>query len=84
MAVGTASESLNEWADDEAGIEAVERILDSLDDIHALQDNFVDQDMLIDMLSDDKLHALLQVIIFNIHNRDSYIPSFQTRIIIPI
>lgn len=61
MAVGTASESLNEWADDEAGIEAVERILDSLDDIHALQDNFVDQDMLIEMLSDDKLHALLQV-----------------------
>lgn len=61
MAVGTASESLNEWADEEAGLEAVQRVLDSLDDIHALQDAFVDQDVLIDMLRDVKLHALLQV-----------------------
>lgn len=61
MAVGTASESLNEWADEEAGLEAVQRVLDSLDDIHALQDSFVDQDVLLDMLRDVKLHALLQV-----------------------
>lgn len=61
MVVGTASESLNEWADEEAGLEAVQRVLDSLDDIHALQDSFVDQDVLIDMLRDGKLHALLQV-----------------------
>lgn len=63
MAVGTASESLNEWADEEAGLEAVQMVLDSLDDIHALQDAFVDQDVLIEMLRDVKLHALLQVII---------------------
>lgn len=61
MAVGTASESLNEWADEEAGLEAVERVLDSLDDIHALQDAYVDPDILNEMLRDDKLHALLQV-----------------------
>lgn len=62
MAVGAASESLNEWADEEAGLEAVQMVLDSLDDIHALQDAFVDQDVLIEMLRDVKLHALLQVI----------------------
>lgn len=61
--MGTASESLNEWADEEAGLEAVQMVLDSLDDIHALQDAFVDQDVLIEMLRDVKLHALLQVII---------------------
>lgn len=66
MAVGTASESLNEWADEEAGLEAVQMVLDSLDDIHALQDAFVDQDVLIEMLRDVKLHALLQVMSENL------------------
>lgn len=61
MAIGTASESLNEWADEEAGIEAVQKILDSLDDIHALQDNYIDPDLLRDMLRDNKLHDLLRV-----------------------
>lgn len=61
MPIGTASESLNEWADEEAGLEAVQRILDSLDDIYALQDAFVDPEVLRDMLRDVKLHALLQV-----------------------
>ncbi|KAJ6637044.1 Peripheral plasma membrane protein CASK, partial [Pseudolycoriella hygida] len=61
VAVGTASESLNEWADEAAGLEAVQMVLDSLDDIHALQDAFVDQDVLIEMLRDVKLHALLQL-----------------------
>ncbi|XP_037025999.1 peripheral plasma membrane protein CASK isoform X3 [Bradysia coprophila] len=61
VAVGAASESLNEWADEEAGLEAVQMVLDSLDDIHALQDAFVDQDVLIEMLRDVKLHALLQL-----------------------
>lgn len=69
MAVGTASESLNEWADEEAGIEAVQRVLDALDDIHALQDAFVDQDVLMDMLRDVRLHALLQVTYFNRTNK---------------
>lgn len=61
MAVGAASESLNEWADEEAGLEAVQKVLDSLDDIHALQDTYVDQDVLKDMLRDTKLHELLRV-----------------------
>lgn len=61
VVVGIAAETLNDWADDEAGLEAVQRILDSLDDIHALQDGFVDPDVLHDMLRDHKLHALLQV-----------------------
>ncbi|XP_037910081.1 peripheral plasma membrane protein CASK-like [Hermetia illucens] len=61
MPIGTASESLNEWADEEAGLEAVQRILDSLDDIYALQDAFVDPEVLRDMLRDVKLHALLQL-----------------------
>lgn len=69
MPIGTASESLNEWADEEAGLEAVQRILDSLDDIYALQDAFVDPEVLRDMLRDVKLHALLQV---------SYSTSFVT------
>lgn len=61
VAIGTASETLNEWADEEAGIEAVQKILDSLDDIHALQDNYIDPDLLRDMLRDNKLHDLLRV-----------------------
>lgn len=65
VGIGAAAESLNEWADEEAGQEAVQRVLDSLDDIHALQDAHVDQDVLIDMLRDVRLHALLQVIMMN-------------------
>lgn len=61
MAVGTASETLNEWADEEAGLEAVQKVLDSLDDIHAVQDPFVDPDVLRDILRDTRLHNLLQV-----------------------
>lgn len=61
VAIGRASEILNEWGDEEAGIEAVQRILDSLDDIHAIQDSYVDPDVLNDMLRDIKLHELLQV-----------------------
>lgn len=61
MAVGTASESLNEWADEDAGIEAVQKILDTLDDIAALQDTEIDPDVLISMLRDNKLHNMLQV-----------------------
>lgn len=61
VAVGSASDTLNEWADEEAGIEAVQKILDSLDDIHALQDMYVDPDLLRDMLRDTKLHDLLRV-----------------------
>lgn len=59
--IGTASESLNEWADEDAGIEAVQRILDALDDVSALQDSQIDPDVLISMLRDSKLHAILQV-----------------------
>ena len=61
MPVGTASECLNEWADEDAGIEAVQRILDALDDVAALQDSQIDPDVLISMLRDSKLHAILQV-----------------------
>lgn len=61
MVVGIASETLNDWADDEAGLEAVQKVLDSLDDIHAMQDPYVDPDVLNGMLRDTKLHALLQV-----------------------
>lgn len=61
VAVGTASESLNEWADEDAGIEAVQKILDTLDDIAAIQDTEIDPDVLISMLRDSKLHAMLQV-----------------------
>lgn len=53
---------LNEWADEEAGIEAVQRILDCLDDIYALLDAHVDSDVLRDMLRDTRLHQFLQVI----------------------
>lgn len=59
--IGTASETLNEWADEEAGLEAVQRVIDSLDDIYALQDTFVDPEVLREMLRDNKLHQLLQV-----------------------
>lgn len=62
VAIGAASESLNEWADEEAGLEAIQKILDSLDDIIALQDANCDPDMLAGMLRDVKLHELLQVI----------------------
>ncbi|XP_040164457.1 peripheral plasma membrane protein CASK isoform X5 [Anopheles arabiensis] len=61
MAIGAASESLNEWADEEAGLEAIQKILDSLDDIIALQDANCDPDMLAGMLRDVKLHELLQL-----------------------
>lgn len=52
---------LNEWADEDAGIEAVQRILDTLDDVAALQDTEIDPDVLISMLRDGRLHAMLQV-----------------------
>lgn len=61
VTIGIASETLNDWADEEAGLEAVQRVLDSLDDIHALQDEYVDEHILRDMLSDNRLCALLQV-----------------------
>lgn len=61
VAVGVASESLSEWADEEAGLEAVQRVLDSLDDIHALQDPFVEPEVLNDMLADERLQELLHV-----------------------
>ncbi|KAL9893558.1 peripheral plasma membrane protein CASK isoform X3 [Glossina fuscipes] len=61
MPVASASDMLNEWADEEAGIEAVQRILDCLDDIYALQDAHVDPDVLRDMLRDNRLHQFLQL-----------------------
>lgn len=61
VTIGTASESLNEWADEDAGIEAVQKILDTLDDVAALQDTEIDPDVLISMLRDNKLHTMLQV-----------------------
>lgn len=61
VAIGTASESMNEWADEDAGIEAVQKILDTLDDVAALQDTEIDPDVLISMLRDNKLHTMLQV-----------------------
>ncbi|XP_017123889.1 peripheral plasma membrane protein CASK isoform X3 [Drosophila gunungcola] len=51
----------DEWADEEAGIEAVQRILDCLDDIYSLQDAHVDADVLRDMLRDGRLHQFLQL-----------------------
>ncbi|XP_034130728.1 peripheral plasma membrane protein CASK isoform X1 [Drosophila guanche] len=51
----------DEWADEEAGIEAVQRILDCLDDIYSLQDAHVDADVMRDMLRDSRLHQLLQL-----------------------
>lgn len=59
--IGIASESLNDWADEQAGIEAVQRILDSLDDIHAMQDPYVDNDVYRGMLTDRRLASLLKV-----------------------
>lgn len=59
--IGTASETLSEWADEEAGLEAVQKVVDSLDDIYALQDPLVEADVLRDILRDDRLHMLLQV-----------------------
>lgn len=61
MPVASASDILSEWADEEAGIEAVQRILDCLDDIYALQDAHVDSDVLRDMLRDSRLHQFLHV-----------------------
>lgn len=61
VTIGITSETLNDWADEEAGLEAVQRVLDSLDDIHALQDPFVDDSLLHNMLADSRLSALLQV-----------------------
>lgn len=59
--IGSASELLNEWADEDAGIEAVQKITDTLDDIASLQDSQVDPDVLISLLRDTKLHMMLQV-----------------------
>lgn len=67
MNIGAASECMNEWADEDAGIEAVQRIADTLDDIAALQDPEVDPDVLISMLRDTKLHELLKVITNNLN-----------------
>ncbi|XP_067618444.1 peripheral plasma membrane protein CASK isoform X2 [Eurosta solidaginis] len=61
MPVASASDMLNEWADEEAGIEAVQRILDCLDDIYALQDSNVDPDVLREMLRDGRFHQFLQL-----------------------
>ncbi|XP_018789061.1 PREDICTED: peripheral plasma membrane protein CASK isoform X2 [Bactrocera latifrons] len=61
MPVASASDMLNEWADEEAGIEAVQRILDCLDDIYALQDSNVDPEVLREMLRDGRLHQFLQL-----------------------
>ncbi|XP_020715799.1 peripheral plasma membrane protein CASK isoform X3 [Ceratitis capitata] len=61
MPVASASDILNEWADEEAGIEAVQRILDCLDDIYALQDTNVDPEVLREMLRDGRLHQFLQL-----------------------
>ncbi|XP_044572364.1 peripheral plasma membrane protein CASK isoform X4 [Drosophila ananassae] len=58
MPIAAATE---EWADEEAGIEAVQRILDCLDDIYSLQDAHVDADVLRDMLRDSRLHQFLQL-----------------------
>lgn len=69
--IGAASETLSEWADDEAGLEAVQKVVDSLDDIYALQDPLVEADVLRDILRDDRLHMLLQVGLF------SHSPSFR-------
>ncbi|XP_017847026.1 peripheral plasma membrane protein CASK isoform X5 [Drosophila busckii] len=51
----------DEWDDEEAGIEAVQRILDCLDDIYSLQDAHVDEDVLRDMLRDVRLQQFLQL-----------------------
>lgn len=51
----------DEWSDEEAGIEAVQRILDCLDDIYSLQDAHVDEDVLRDMLRDARLQQFLQL-----------------------
>lgn len=59
--IGNASETLSEWADEEAGLEAVQKVVDSLDDIYALQDPLVEPDVLRDILRDDRLHMMLQV-----------------------
>ncbi|XP_061389347.1 peripheral plasma membrane protein CASK isoform X2 [Musca vetustissima] len=61
LPVASASDILSEWADEEAGIEAVQRILDCLDDIYALQDAHVDPDVLRDMLRDSRLHQFLHL-----------------------
>ncbi|XP_030371370.1 peripheral plasma membrane protein CASK isoform X2 [Scaptodrosophila lebanonensis] len=61
MPVPGAPEMMHEWADEEAGIEAVQRILDCLDDIYSLQDAHVDADVLRDMLRDVHLHQFLQL-----------------------
>lgn len=52
---------MSEWADEEAGLEAVQKVVDSLDDIYALQNPLVEQDVMRDILRDDRLHMLLQV-----------------------
>lgn len=39
----------------------MQKVVDSLDDIYALQDPLVDLDVLRDILRDDRLHMLLQV-----------------------
>lgn len=39
----------------------MQKVVDSLDDIYALQDPLVETDVLRDILRDDRLHMLLQV-----------------------
>lgn len=51
----------DEWIEEEIGTEAVQRILDSLDDIVALQDPHADYDVMLSMLRDTRLHSLLKV-----------------------
>lgn len=51
----------DEWIDEEVGTEAVQKILDSLDDIVALQDPNCDYDVMLNLLRDNRLHSLLKV-----------------------
>lgn len=57
-----ASEALNEWADDEVSMKAVQQMVDTLDDIVALQEPDTDKVIVRDMMSDERLVTLLQVI----------------------
>lgn len=59
--VSLVNVNTDEWIDEEVGTEAVQKILDSLDDIVALQDPCVDINVLMTMLTDSRLHSLLQV-----------------------
>lgn len=50
-----------DWVD-EACFAAVAKILESLDDIHVLQDPFADVEVMHSILQDKKLHELLEVL----------------------